>query len=123
MAEVVKESVKEALWCKRCQRGMTGIEEAINSNEGDDCPICVDMARHGNIAENSIGVLKKASTAVKEHEELVRIRKREKELKMHRGIKGTDDLIKEAKAEQRAEIDVLKAQIDELKKLVSSKTK
>lgn len=113
----------ESLWCKRCQRGLSGVVEAEGLVEGDDCPLCLDLAKYGNIAENSIGVLKKISTAVKEHEELVRIRRREKELKMHRGIKGTDELIKEAKAEQKAELEALKAQIADMQKMLAASQK
>lgn len=124
MEEVKKEfnPAIDALWCKRCQRGMTGLKQAEGLVEGDDCPLCIALTKNGNIADNAVGVLKKVATVRKEHEEYVAIKKREKELKTIRHIKDAGELVQDEKKARQEEIGSLKSQIEELKKLLKNKS-
>ena len=131
--EVVKEVVKEAvaisepgtpnaLWCKRCQRGLTGVPEAIELVSGDDCPICSQLARSGKIGSDRIGILLTCQQARDDQAELIALRAKERELKQIRHIKSPGDLVNDEKRARVKESASLKGEIAELKNLVAKLT-
>jgi hypothetical protein len=103
------------LWCKRCQRGMTGLDEKgkqpTSVKAGDDCPFCIDLANEGEISREAIGVLMTTQAVTDEWHEKAKLRHRMDELKSIRAIKDTGDVALERVGQQDKIIEELRKQI------------
>jgi uncharacterized protein YbaR (Trm112 family) len=121
--EVKKYDSVNALWCAKCQRGMSGLVLAEGLKQGDDCPICRQKLAVHEISQEQVGVLKTAAQARKDQEELAEIRRRERDLRSIRHIKDPGEMIGEEKRAREKELLALKGEIDELKSLLKAQAK
>jgi hypothetical protein len=106
----------DALWCKRCQRGMSGVPEAKDLKSGSDCPLCDALALDGEIAADARGILKTCQEITDDWQEKIRLNNRQREMKMLRSIKDTGDVALEKVDKQDKVIEELRKQIELLTK-------
>jgi hypothetical protein len=113
----------DALWCKRCQRGMSaskldteGTDLMKSLKAGDDCPICTALALEGEIAADARGILMTCQQVTDEWYEKIKLNHRQREMRMLRSIKDTGDVALEKVNKQDKEIEELKRQISLLTK-------
>jgi len=130
--EKITHPTPDALWCKRCQRGMS-IEVEVTNPEtgvitktrktpddlkaGNDCPLCVSLSAEGNISPEAIGILTTCQTITDEWLEKIKLNNRQREMRMLRSIKDTGDVALEKVNKQDKIIEDLQKQIAALTKV------
>lgn len=111
---------EDKLWCERCQRGVGGNNHE-KYTEGDICPMCLDRYRHRHDKMQISGELKKISTVLREKAEIAELRRRQKEQRTIRGVKGAGELVREAEDKFKAENDALRQELAQIKDLLKNK--
>ena len=113
-----QDKTKEPLWCEKCQRGISGVPDNDRYDEGDLCPMCLTKYSRFENKEYFCGVLKKISTVRAEKAKRAELIKLERERNKVRGIKGSDELVREAESRMLNKVKDQEQKIVKLEALV-----
>jgi len=114
---------KVSFWCKRCQRGLGGVlYKCEDYDEGDNCPMCLDMFKSRKIAEHDIEKLVEIGRYQREHVEEGLRKRKERLRKANKGVKGAEELIRNTEDKFKSKIDSQAKQIERLTTMVEKLT-